>query len=179
MSGEDTVMNGATDSVPETNMPAGESNGTYTPEQVRALAEQAQQYMDGWQRSRAEFANYKKRIEREMKDSYQNASADVLKSVLPIIDDFDRALANIPADIAQSPWVNGTSAIQRKFAKLLNDFNVTILDPEGEPFDANLHEAVAMDTDGDAPSGTVTATLQKGYLVDERVLRPALVRVKQ
>lgn len=143
-------------------------------EQLRA---QANEYLEGWQRARAEFANYKKRIERDMKESYQNASADVLKDFLPILDDFERALANVPEELQGHPWISGVSMIHRKMNKLLEDYGVTIIEPTGQPFDPNLHEAVGMDDETEAASGTVTATMQKGYLVGERVLRPALVRV--
>lgn len=133
--------------------------------------------LEGWQRARAEFANYKKRVDGQLRDSYQNAAADVLKDVLPIVDDFDRAMANVPAELAANPWVTGTSMIQRKLVKLLDDYGVTPVDPTGQPFDATQHEAVGVDDTSDLPSGTVTETLAKGYRVGERTLRPAMVRV--
>ncbi len=67
--------------------------------------------------------------------------------------------------------------IQRKLNKILENYNVTVLDPTGEPFDPNLHEAIGMEDSDDVESGHVTATMQKGYVLGERVLRPALVRV--
>jgi molecular chaperone GrpE len=148
-----------------------------TQEAFDELQARAKEYLDGWQRARADFTNYKKRVDSQMLDSYQNASADVLKSLLPIIDDFDRAIASIPADLADNPWVTGTSMIQRKLGKLLDDFGVKTIDPKGETFDPNRAEAVGVDEQSDAPSGTVTETLQKGYRVGERILRPAMVRV--
>jgi molecular chaperone GrpE len=148
-----------------------------TQEAFDELQARAKEYLDGWQRARADFTNYKKRVDSQMLDSYQNASSDVLKSLLPIIDDFDRAIASVPADLADNPWVTGTSMIQRKLSKMLDDFGVKPIDPRGEVFDPNRAEAVGVDEDSDAPSGTVTETLQKGYRVGERILRPAMVRV--
>ncbi len=148
-----------------------------TQEAFDELQARAKDYLDGWQRARADFTNYKKRVDSQMQDSYQNASADVLKSLLPIVDDFDRAIVNVPADLAENPWVTGTSMIQRKLAKLLDDFGVKTVDPKGQPFDPNRDEAVGVDDESDAPSGTVTETLVKGYKVGDRILRPAMVRV--
>ncbi len=156
--------------------PEAEALGV-TQEAFDELQARAKDYLDGWQRARADFTNYKKRVDSQMQDSYQNASADVLKSLLPIIDDFDRALANTPAELAEHPWVTGTSMIQRKLTKLLDDFGVKPVDPKGEPFDPARDEAVGVDEESDAPSGTVTETLAKGYKVGDRILRPAMVRV--
>lgn len=141
------------------------------------LETQSQEYLDGWQRARAEFANYKKRVERDLKDNYQSATSDVLKSLLPIMDDFDRAMINVPEDLQGHPWVSGIEMIHRKMSKVLDDFGATVIDPVGEEFDPNLHEAIGQDADSDMDSGHVTVTMQKGYMVGDRVLRPALVRV--
>jgi len=143
-------------------------------EQVKA---QAQQYLEGWQRERAEFANYKRRIEQQQKDSYANATADVLKKVIPVIDDFDRAIANIPDDLASNAWVNGTMMIQRKLYKILDDSGVTTIDPQGEAFDPNRHEAVVMGDSDSVESGHVIEVMQKGYTQGDRLIRPALVKV--
>jgi molecular chaperone GrpE len=141
------------------------------------LQAQSQEYLEGWQRARAEFTNYKKRVDRDMKDSYQNAAGDVLKSLIPVIDDLDRAMANIPKDLQGNLWISGVEMIHRKLSRILDDFGVTTIDPTGEVFDPSLHEAIGEDANTDVPSGHVTVTMQKGYKVGERVLRPALVRV--
>jgi molecular chaperone GrpE len=129
-------------------------------------------------RERADFANYKRRMERDLKDAKDKAGLDTISKVLPVVDDFERALQNIPADLRDNPWVSGTALIQKKFDKLLDEYGVQIIDPVGQPFDPHQHEAIGTDTStDDIPSGHVTATLQKGYISGERVLRPALVRV--
>lgn len=146
-------------------------------EHFEAVQAQAQQYMEGWQRERAEFANFKRRVERERTETYQHASADVIKQLLPIIDDFERAMANIPEELNENPWVSGVSMIGRKFERLLEHFSVTAVDPTGQPFNAEQHEVVMMDESETVESGHVIETLQRGYIVGERVIRPALVRV--
>ena len=144
---------------------------------VDAAQVQAQEYLEGWQRARAEFANYKKRVERELKDSHSSAAGIVLKDILPVIDDFERAMSNVPENLQDDPWVGGVGMILRKLNKILDNYNVTVIDPTGEPFDPNRHEAIGMDDSTDMEAGHVTATMQKGYLLGDRVLRPALVRV--
>ncbi len=142
-----------------------------------AAQAQAQEYLEGWQRARAEFANYKKRVEREMKDSHSNAAASVLKDILPVIDDFERATSSVPANLKDEAWVGGVNMILRKLNKVLDDYNVTIIDPTGQPFDPTRHEAIGMDDSDTVESGHVTVTMLKGYVLGDRVLRPALVRV--
>ncbi|MBE0689390.1 MAG: nucleotide exchange factor GrpE [Anaerolineae bacterium] len=186
-------MKTATENADQSEQPAAEANvgnGTQTAEagapagDAAALQEQlteaqqkAGEYLDGWQRARAEFANYKKRIERELSENHQMSVGTAFKSLLPIIDDFDRALTSVPDDIKDSPWVNGISMVQRKLDKVLEENGVIAFDPVGEMFDPNRHEAIGTDPETDAPSGQVTVTMQRGYLIGDRVLRPALVRV--
>lgn len=147
---------------------------------MQALIEaqqEAQSNKDGWQRARAEFANYKKRIERERIEVFQRASLDTLKALLPIIDDFDRAFASVPEDISDDPWIGGVAMIQRKFVTLLDQYEVEAIDPTGDPFDPNLHQAIGTEESEDVESGHVTVTLQKGYRAGDKILRLALVKV--
>lgn len=176
---EQTTVNNPTDTA-DTPAEAAQTapDGSSAQAQLEALQKQAQEYLDGWQRARAEFANYKKRIEREIQENREVSMGMALKSILPVIDDFDRALANIPEDIKDNPWVSGVSMVQRKLYKLLEDNGVTSFDPVGEMFDPTRHEAVGSDDESDAPSGQVTVTMQRGYALGERVLRLALVKVK-
>ena len=138
---------------------------------------QARDYFEGWQRERADFTNYKKRAERDLLTMRFNAKVDTLKSLVPILDDFERAMSNLPEELADQPWLDGISAIQRKFLKILEDEGIQTIDPVGEIFDPTIHEAIGQDADTDMESGHVTITLQKGYRCGDRVLRPALVRV--
>jgi molecular chaperone GrpE len=132
---------------------------------------------DGWQRARAEFANYKKRNERERRELFQRATLDTLKSLLPIIDDFDRAFQNVPEAINEDPWIGGVSMIQRKFTTLLEQYEIEAIDPTSSPFDPNLHQAIGAEESDEVESGHVIETLQKGYRAGEQVLRLALVKV--
>ena len=116
---------------------------------------------DGWQRARAEFANYKKRNERERRELFQRAALDTLKSLLPIIDDFDRAFESVPEAFSEDPWIGGVSMIRRKFATLLEQYEVEAIDPTGGPFDPNLQQAIGAEDSDEVESGHVIETLQK------------------
>jgi len=145
--------------------------------QLEVALQQAKVNFEGLQRERADFSNYKKRVEREMKEIQQNAISSTLMALLPVLDDFERAMSNLPEDLKGQPWLEGVSAIQRKFQKTLDDYGIVIIDPVGEVFDPSRHEALGTDASTDVESGHVTVTLQKGYASGDRVLRPALVRV--
>jgi molecular chaperone GrpE len=173
---QDASQNDAASAVNE-ERPDPNAPKMFTQEQYEGAQAQAKEYLDSLQRTRAEFANYKKRTEREMQDRYQFGSVDALKSLLPVIDDFERAFSNMPSDLKDNSWVSGVLMIQRKFDRLLEQYGITQLDPTGQAFNPAQMEAVGEDEAGETPSGHVSATLQKGYVVGERVLRPALVRV--
>jgi molecular chaperone GrpE len=146
-------------------------------DELEKAKQEAQTNLDGWQRSRAEFANYKRRTSQELADSRGRGAVDALAKVMPIIDDFERALNNIPEELENHPWVSGTSLILKNMQKLMDEYDITEIDPVGEEFDPNYHEAVGMDDTDDYESGVVSMTLQKGSRSGDRVLRPALVRV--
>lgn len=170
--GHESAQTAVNEQAPDPNAPK-----LFTQEQYEAAQAQAREYLDGLQRTRAEFANYKKRTEREMQEKYQFGSVEALKSLLPVIDDFERAFGAVPAELRENPWVSGVLMIQRKFDRLLEQYGIARIDPAGQPFNPAHMEAVGEDEAGETPSGHVSATLQKGYVVGERVLRPALVRV--
>ena len=138
---------------------------------------EAQANEDGWQRARAEFSNYKRRIERERTELFQRAALDTLQALLPIIDDFDRAFESVPEALEEDPWIGGVAMIQRKFAGLLEQYQVEAIDPTGAAFDPNLHQAIGAEESDEVESGHVIATLQKGYRAGDTVLRLALVKV--
>jgi molecular chaperone GrpE len=150
-------------------------------EAVRAELEQVQaqaaEYLDGWQRARAEFANYKKRVDAERVESRRISNEALLLKLLPVIDDFERACQTIPEDLADGSWVDGIAMILRKLRSVLEGENVTPIEAEGQPFDPKWHEAVMQEETDDHPDGYVTEVMQKGYRLGERVLRPSMVKV--
>jgi len=130
-----------------------------------------------WQRTGADFANYKRRAEEDRFRELGLASEGLLRRVLGISDDLVRALEHVPPDQQESAWVEGVAAIERKLAALLVAEGVTPIVAVGATFDPRQHEAVSMEPTDEVPEGTVTRELQRGYQLRDRVLRPALVVV--
>ncbi len=144
---------------------------------LQAWQTKANEYLDGWQRSRAEFANYKKRVEREQAQTYQNATASVIKRYLEVLDDLDRALKNRPEQGDGAVWANGIELIYRKLLSILEAEGLTPIPAEGKHFDPNLHEAISHEPSEQFESGQIIEVVKQGYSLGERVIRPALVRV--
>ncbi len=159
--------------------PAAQAEATQpTPEaQIKEAQTKAAEYLEGWQRERAEFTNYRKRIDQERSELYQNAAVETLRKILPVIDDYDRAIANVPADKIDDEVIKGFLLIHRKLMSLLENGNIKVIDPAGEVFNPAFHEAIGQDSSTQVPSGHVSVVLQKGYVFGDKVLRPALVRV--
>jgi molecular chaperone GrpE len=146
-------------------------------EMVVAAQKEASDNLDGWQRTQAEFINYKKRVEREQSKMKEDASARIIKRFLDAMDDLDRALDNRPIESEGADWAAGIELVQRKMLNVLESEGVTPMEVEGEFFDPNLHEAIAQTESSDHKSGQIIEVIQTGYMIGERVLRPALVRV--
>ena len=134
------------------------------------------EYKDGWARSQAEFQNYRKRIERDNEMMYASMKGDIIKKVLPALDDLERALANRPADDA---WASGIELIARKMQNILESEGVKRIEAKGAAFDPNFHEAISHEPNDEVESEHVIDVVQNGYMLGERVIRPALVRVAQ
>ena len=147
--------------------------------ELDAWQAKANEYLDGWQRSRADFANYKKRIEREQDQVYQNAAGSIIKRYLDVLDDLERALKNRPQSGDGSSWAEGIELIYRKLATLLEVEGVKAIQAEGQFFDPNLHEAITQEDNSDYESGQIIEVIKQGYLLGDRVLRPAQVRIAQ
>jgi molecular chaperone GrpE len=146
-------------------------------DELQAARARANEYLNGWQRSQADFANYKKRVARDQEQVYQNAAASVIKRYLDILDDLERALKNRPDSGEGAAWSAGIELVYRKFLAILEAEGLKPMEAEGEPFDPNFHEAIMQEESPEHESGTVIEVLQQGYFIGDRVLRPARVRV--
>ncbi len=144
--------------------------------QVEEAEAKLAESVQGWQRAAADFQNYKKRVERDNEMMYASMKGDIIKKVLPVLDDLERAMQNRPTDDA---WANGIELITRKLQNILNSEGLKRIEAEGMPFDPNFHEAISHEHNEDFESGQVIAVVQNGYMLGERVIRPALVRVAQ
>jgi molecular chaperone GrpE len=149
--------------------------------ELDAAKAQGAEYLEGWQRARADFANYKRRVEKEQSEAYQNAASRVIGRFVDVLDDFDRAVQDRPADdgdaTALAQWAAGVSLIQRKLQNILDAEGVERIPADGQSFDPALHEAVTHEDSDQHQPGQVIGVLRQGYRIGDRVIRPALVRV--
>ena len=146
-------------------------------EDIEATRNEAGNNMDGWQRAQAEFANYKKRMQREQAQFLQDSKGRIIKRYLDITDDLDRALKNRPEEGEGAQWAAGIELIYQKFTNILESEGITPMDADGQIFDPNFHEAISQEDSPEHESGQIIEVIQQGYLLGDRVLRPALVRV--
>jgi molecular chaperone GrpE len=135
------------------------------------------EYLDSWQRSRADFLNLKRRTEQERVNLSAEARSKIIIKLLPVVDDFERALQTIPEAFKNEPWINGITLIEKKLKTLLDQENVTEIPAEDQEFDPRVHEAVQKDEDGEGDKEYVTAVYQKGYKLGDKVIRAAVVKV--
>jgi len=143
----------------------------------QALADEkqkAESYLANWQRAEADFINYKRRSEQEKEEISKFANSVLMLNLLPILDDFERALDSIPPEMIEPSWLEGVKLIERKMKASLEAQGLTPIEAVGEPFDPRLHEAVRQDKGKD---GIVIEEVQKGYRFHDRVIRPSKVVV--
>ncbi len=148
--------------------------------QVEQKRDLAAEYLDALQRERASFINYRRRVEQERADTFQYATSALIKKLLPVLDDFDRALAAIPEKERQgNKWVEGVELIDKKLHSIMEQEGVEPIEALGQPFDPNVHEAVAFDDNsaGGDNVDTVSEVFANGYKLHDRVIRPAIVKV--
>jgi molecular chaperone GrpE len=141
---------------------------------LAAVTAERDEYLDQLQRSRAEFANFRRRNDQERAMVRKLVSRDVLAQFLPVIDDLDRALAAIPDSERDSGWVKGVTMIQSKLNGTIERLGVTRIDALNKPFDPAVHEAVA--SDPGSSGTTVVEVYQSGYQLGDLLVRPAMVK---
>lgn len=178
MSTEPTEPENAATAEPTAEQSATNDGGT-----EESLLQQFQADLDRFRdlalRSQADFENFRKRAAREKEDAVKYSNASFLEKLIPILDNFELGLNAARSSAADSPIIAGMDMV----AKQLNDFllgsGVEPVNGEGQPFDPNLHEAVAQEASADVPEGVVIRQLRRGYKLRERLLRPATVVVSK
>lgn len=150
-------------------------------DELRARLEQLEQEInvskDAYMRATADLRNFKRRTEEDRTNLVRNATAGLILKLLPVLDDFDLAMQHAPEEIAQNAWFSGVQGIQRKLHMILETEGVKPIEAEGQPFNPHFHEAVMHEDAGDENSGKVVADLRRGYMLNDRVLRPSMVKV--
>ncbi|MEO8457813.1 MAG: nucleotide exchange factor GrpE [Chloroflexota bacterium] len=163
-----------TDETIPMDIPPTEDNGPTAAERLARAEADAAKYLDNWRRAEADFQNYKRRTEQEREDTRRFAGLSLIMNLLPIVDDFERAFGSLDGGLAGLTWLDGLRLIHRKLIALLDNAGVKAIDADGQPFDPRFHEAVAHIEGED---GRVLSEVQRGYMLHDRVLRPAMVVV--
>lgn len=133
--------------------------------------------LDGWQRERAEFSNYKKRVERDQVQLSQLITGNIIKKYLVILDDLELALKARPKDGEGAAWASGIELIARKILSIIESEGVTAISENRVQFDPTIHEAISNEDNPEFESGEVIEVVRTGYKIGDRVIRPAVVRV--
>ena len=144
--------------------------------ELEATKASSEEHRYNWQRSAADFANYKRRTDEERATLAAFSNASLIAKLLAVLDDFDRALENVPPE-THDAWIEGVKLVERKLRNVLESEGVTPIQAVGKPFDPNLHEAVVHEETADHPDNHVIDEVQRGYRLHDRVIRPSLVRV--
>jgi molecular chaperone GrpE len=142
--------------------------------ELDAEKKKAEEYLAAWQRAQADFINYKRRTEQERQEFNAFANANLVRAILPVLDDLERAIDAIPEEFAGNDWVEGVRLVERKFKTILEGQGVKPILALGMQFDPNFHEALRQD---EGEEGIVIGELQKGYTLNDKLLRPAKVVV--
>jgi molecular chaperone GrpE len=157
-----------TDAAPDTAAPESSP--------VADLERERDDYKDRWLRKSAEFDNYRRRIDRERREQADQAIVDLLQDLLSIVDDFDRALT-VDAGEGGAGYRKGVELIHGKLHDLLRRYGVKPIEALGADFDPNVHQAVMHEESPEHREGEVIGELRKGYTINDRLLRPAMVKV--
>ena len=164
------------DDAPVGNLNPSAETETPAPPDTATLERERDEYRDRFVRKAAEFDNYRKRIERERREQADRAVVDLLGDVLVVVDDLDIALAVDPGE-GGAPYRRGVELIHAKLHDLLRKYGVRPIDAVGADFDPNIHQAVIHELSPEHREGEVIGELRKGYMMGDRLLRPAMVKV--
>ena len=175
----DDTMNPAATPAATDPSEAPEAPDTGTPPELAALQRERDELYDRLLRKTAEFDNYRKRVERERREQADQAVVDLLQQLLLIVDDFDLALGVDPSEAGEgaAAYKRGVELIHAKLHDLLRKYDVRPIDAIGADFDPNIHQAVMQEQSSEHRDNEVIAELRKGYMIGDRLLRPAMVKV--
>jgi molecular chaperone GrpE len=159
----------------------GEPNSAHISAQgeQRLPAEQlkTEECLERLARTQADFVNYRRRMSQEQAEGRIAAKTALLSRLLPVLDDLGRALGAVPPELAMHPWVQGLLLVERRLTTQLDQLGVRQIGTPGEPFDPRRHEAITTEARADVPEGTILRVALPGYVMGERVIRPAQVSV--
>ena len=146
-------------------------------QELEKKREQSQYHLEQWKRTAANLENYRKRVEKERAELHKSGQAALIAQLLPLLDDFERAFQALPFALGSFTWTEGLALIDRKLSLILQQQGLKEIDALGKPFDPGQHQALLEEETTTYPDGHVIAVLQKGYMLHDRVLRPAIVKI--
>lgn len=158
---------------------AGEGDRSDLAAELEAERAKANDYLEQWRRTAADFANFKRRTEQDRAEMAKLFNEALVKSLLPVLDNFERALAAIPAELKSHNWVEGVTLTEKQMRDTLEKEGLNAIQAVGQKFDPNLHEAVAHDISDEHEEDSVIEEFQKGYKLHDRVIRPSMVKVSR
>lgn len=159
---------------PEEELTSEPEPGAVGADDLEELRRKAEDHLANWQRTQADFTNFKRRSQQEKEEISQFANSVLVLSLLPVLDDLERAFAAIPAELEKISWVDGVRFIERKMRAALEAQGMSEINALGEPFDPGLHEAVMQSPGKD---NIIVGEVLKGYKLHDRVIRPSQVIV--
>ena len=137
------------------------------------------QLKDKYLRTLAEYENFRKRSEKEKAQMFELGAKSIIEALLPVVDNFERALSHLQEEEKDSPFAKGIEGIYKQIQKMFADCNIQEIEALGKKFDPALHNAVMTEEEGDAEEDTITQDLQKGYTYRGNVVRHSMVKVKK
>ena len=140
-------------------------------------SQKVKEHLDQWKRSAAEFSNYRKRNEKERGELIKFTNALLITRLLPVLDDLERAFQTLPENMRHFTWTDGVALVHRKLEAILEQEGLKAIDALGNPFDPALHQSIMYEETTECDDGIILEELQKGYALNERVIRPSLVKV--
>ena len=146
-------------------------------EEIDHLNQKADEFSDGWQRERADFANYRKRMSRGLDNQKLNNKIEIINKYLTIKDDLERAIKNMPESLFDEPWIDGIQLINQKLSNILEGEGIQPIPADGLAFDPEVHEAISHEDTNEIESGFIIEVVQQGYTIGDRIVRPSQVRV--
>ncbi len=148
-------------------------------QELEEVAGRGEEYLDLFQRTQADFINYKQRVEREREEQAKLTKADLILRLLPVLDDFTRAQETMPQEVTRTDWAKGIELIKKKLMAVLEEEGVSRIEAQGEHFDPQEHEALSYEESDKYEEGRVKAIFSDGYRLNGRMIRPAQVAVSK
>lgn len=146
-------------------------------EEIATLKKQTQEYLEGWQRAQADYANFKRRAEEDIIKTAKFASENLIKKILPVLDNFQRAFNHMPAGQTDSEWIKGIKQVGAQLENVLKEEGLEKIDCIGKDFNPEEAEAIGFDQNQKFKEDQVSEIIQEGYKLKDKIIRPAKVKI--